>query len=95
MSGYEKNTQVSSLGKGVPGKFEAGFGNTMVGGDVALKRKKLRKAFKTNKHKRLSLSTENEHVVIFLLHLFGFLNHFLASFGTADAFNLQSVETRE
>jgi hypothetical protein len=52
MSGYEKNTQVSSLGKGVPGKFEAGFGNTMVGGDVALKRKKLRKAFKTNKVKQ-------------------------------------------
>jgi hypothetical protein len=52
MSGYEKNTQVSSLGKGVPGKFEAGFGNTLVGGDVALKRRKLRKAFKTNKVKQ-------------------------------------------
>ena len=49
MSGYEKNTQVSSLGGGIPGKVEAGFGNKLVGGDVALKRKKLRKAFKTNK----------------------------------------------
>ena len=49
MSGYEKNTQVSSLGGGVPGKFEAGFGNTMTGAQVSLNRRKLRKAFKTNK----------------------------------------------
>lgn len=48
MSGYE-NTKVSSLGGGIPGKVEAGFGNTLVGGEVALKRKILRKAFKTNK----------------------------------------------
>ena len=57
MSGYEKNVTVSSLGGGVPGKFEYGFGNTMVGGDVALKRKKLRKAFKTNKVKLSSTET--------------------------------------
>ena len=51
MSGYEKNVKVSTLGGGVPGKFEAGFGNTLVGGEVALNRRKLRKAFKTNKVK--------------------------------------------
>ena len=39
MSGYEKKVTVSSLGGGVPGKFEYGFGNTMVGGDVALNMK--------------------------------------------------------
>ena len=50
MSGYEKGN-VSSLGKGVPGKFEAAFGNTMKGGEVALNRSKLRRAFKTNKVK--------------------------------------------
>ena len=49
MSGYEKNTNVSSLGGGIPGKVEAGYGNTLIGGEVALNRKKLRKAFKTNK----------------------------------------------
>lgn len=49
MSGYEKNTQVSTLGGGVPGSFKVGFGNTSVGSDIALKRKVLRKAFKTNK----------------------------------------------
>ncbi len=48
MSGYEKNTQTSTLGGGVPGKFEVAFGNTMTGGQVALNRRKLRKAFKTN-----------------------------------------------
>jgi len=48
MSGYEK-TQVSSLGGGIPGGFEAAFQNTMVGGEVAMNRKKLRKAFKTSK----------------------------------------------
>lgn len=48
MSGYEKTT-TSSLGGGVPGKFEVAFGNTMTGGQVALNRRKLRKAFKTNK----------------------------------------------
>jgi hypothetical protein len=47
MSGYEKAT-TSALGGGVPGKFEAAFGNTMTGGEVALNRRKLRKAFKTN-----------------------------------------------
>tara|TARA_Y100000389_G_scaffold153040_1_gene153159 strand:- start:3051 stop:3524 length:474 start_codon:yes stop_codon:yes gene_type:complete len=50
MSGYEKGS-VSSLGGGRPGKFETAFGNTMKGGEVALNRKKLRKAFKTNKIK--------------------------------------------
>lgn len=41
----------SSLGGGTHGKFEAGFENTLTGSDVALKRKILRKAFKTNKLK--------------------------------------------
>ena len=49
MSGYKGDSNPSSLGGGVPGKFEAGFGNTMVGSNVAMNRKKLRKAFKTNK----------------------------------------------
>jgi hypothetical protein len=48
MSGYEKNS-VSTLGGGVPGKFEVAFGNTLKGGEVALNRLKLRKAFKTNR----------------------------------------------
>ena len=47
MSGYEKGS-VSSLGGGKPGQFESGYGNTLVGGEVALKRKILRKAFKSN-----------------------------------------------
>lgn len=49
MSGYEKNTTKSKLGGGIPGKFEAGFGNTQTGGEVAMNRRKLRKAFQTNK----------------------------------------------
>ena len=49
MSGYEKKVTVSSLGGGVPGMREVGFGNTLVGSEVAINRKKLRKAFKTNK----------------------------------------------
>ncbi len=48
MSGYEKSA-VSTLGGGIPGKFEHAFGNTMSGAQVALNRRKLRKAFKTNK----------------------------------------------
>ena len=51
MSGFEK-TNVSKLGGGVPGKTEVGFGNTLVGSEVALKRRILRKAFKTNKVKK-------------------------------------------
>ena len=47
MSGYEQGN-VSSLGGGMPGQFESGYGNTLVGGEVALNRKKLRKAFKSN-----------------------------------------------
>jgi len=47
MSGYEKGS-VSSLGGGKPGQFESGYGNTLVGSEVALARKKLRKAFKSN-----------------------------------------------
>jgi len=47
MSGYEKDS-VSSLGGGKPGQFESGYGNTLVGGEVALNRRKLRKAFKSN-----------------------------------------------
>ena len=48
MSGYEKISP-SKLGGGVPGKFEVAYGNTMKGGEIALNRRKLRKAFKTNK----------------------------------------------
>ena len=48
MSGYEKSG-VSTLGGGKPGQFESGYGNTLVGGEVALNRRKLRKAFKSNK----------------------------------------------
>lgn len=47
MSGYEKGS-VSKLGGGIPGQFESGYGNTLVGGEVALNRRKLRKAFKSN-----------------------------------------------
>ena len=48
MSGYKGDSNPSSLGGGVPGKFEAGFGNTMVGSNVAMNRKKLRKALNDN-----------------------------------------------
>jgi len=48
MSGYEKSGP-SSLGGGVPGKFEVAMGNTLKGGEVAINRHKLRKAFKTNR----------------------------------------------
>ena len=51
MSGYEKGS-VSSLGGGKPGQFESGYGNTLVGGEVALNRRKLRKAFKSNNVKQ-------------------------------------------
>ena len=47
MSGYEQGS-VSRLGGGKPGQFESGYGNTLVGGEVALNRRKLRKAFKSN-----------------------------------------------
>lgn len=48
MSGYEKTNMSSSLGGGIPGSSKIGFGSTMTGGQVALNRKKLRKAFKSN-----------------------------------------------
>ena len=51
MSGYEKSAP-SKLGSGVPGRFEAGYGNTLVGNEVALNRHKLRRAYKTNKVKK-------------------------------------------
>lgn len=51
MSGYEKG-QVSTLGGGIPGKYESAYGNTLKGGEVALNRRKLRKAFKTNNIKQ-------------------------------------------
>ena len=51
MSGYTGDSNPSKLGGGVPGKFEAAFGNTMVGSEVAMNRRKLRKAFRTNKIK--------------------------------------------
>lgn len=47
MSGYEKS-KVSKLGGGIPGQFKTGFGSTLVGGEVAINRRKLRKAFKSN-----------------------------------------------
>ena len=53
MSGYEKGS-VSKLGGGVPGGRKVGYSNTMTGADVALKRKVLRKAFKTNTVKQAS-----------------------------------------
>lgn len=49
MSGYEK-TNTSNLGGGRPGGIpSAGFANTNTSSEMALKRKILRKAFKTNK----------------------------------------------
>lgn len=39
----------TKLGGGVHGKVESAFGNTMTGSDVAMKRKILRKTFRTNK----------------------------------------------
>ena len=49
MSGYEKSGP-SKLGGGVPGgRPSAGFANTNTSSEMALKRKILRKAFKTNK----------------------------------------------
>ena len=56
MSGYE-NTRVSKLGGGVPGGSELKFGNSMVGAEVALKRRILRKAFKTNKINKTNVSS--------------------------------------
>ena len=40
-----------------------------------------------------SLLTEYKHVVILRVHVFGFLDHFPASFRAADAFEFQSVQT--
>ena len=54
MSGYEKGS-VSRLGGGKPGQFESGYGNTLVGGEVALNRRKLRKAFKSNNVKEANV----------------------------------------
>ncbi len=49
MSGFEQG-QKSVLGEGVPGMIpKSGFANTLIGSDVALKRKVLRRAFKSNK----------------------------------------------
>ena len=49
MSGYEKSN-TSKLGGGAPGGIpSAGFANTNTSSEMALKRKILRKAFKTNK----------------------------------------------
>jgi hypothetical protein len=48
MSGYEQG-QVSTLGGGVPGaRRGSGFANTLSGSEVAMKRRLLRKAFKTS-----------------------------------------------
>lgn len=62
MSGYKGDSNPSSLGGGIPGKFETGFGNTMVGSNVAMNRKKLRKAFKTNKVKENGTLTNKSSV---------------------------------
>ena len=51
MSGYTGDSNPSKLGGGAPGKVEAGYGNTLVGSEVAMNRRKLRKAFRTNKVK--------------------------------------------
>lgn len=49
MSGFERNTQTSILGGGIPGgRHGAGFANTTFCAEDAMKRKILRKAFKTN-----------------------------------------------
>jgi hypothetical protein len=47
MSGYE-NTTTSSLGGGIPGSSKVGFNNTQKDAESALKRKILRKAFKSS-----------------------------------------------
>jgi hypothetical protein len=57
MSGYEQNVNKSSLGGGRPGEYKSGFGNTMTGGHVALTRRKLRKAFKSNDVKNTRTNT--------------------------------------
>ncbi len=63
MSGYTGDSNPSKLGGGVPGKFEVAFGNTMVGSEVAMNRRKLRKAFRTNKVKENgSLTNKNSAV---------------------------------
>jgi len=55
MSGYENTYVNSSLGGGKPGAYKIGFGSTMTGGQVAINRKKLRKAFKSNNVKNTNL----------------------------------------
>lgn len=55
MSGYESTNVNSSLGGGKPGAYKSGFGSTMTGGQVAINRKKLRKAFKSNNVKNTNL----------------------------------------
>jgi hypothetical protein len=52
MSGYEPNVKTSTLGGGIPGRRPgAGFANSSFCSEDAMKRKILRKAFKTNQVK--------------------------------------------
>jgi hypothetical protein len=52
MSGYEPNVKTSVLGGGLPGgRHGAGFANSSFSSEDAMKRKILRKAFKSNKVK--------------------------------------------
>jgi hypothetical protein len=56
MSSFDR----TKLGGGPHGKFESGFGNTLVGSEVAMKRRILRKAFKTNKVKTTTSGLTNK-----------------------------------
>lgn len=53
---------MSSLGGGIQGKVEASYGNTLSGSEVAMKRKILRKAFKTNMVKKDGALTDRRSV---------------------------------
>lgn len=56
------NFDRTTLGGGVHGKVEAGFGSTLVGSEVALKRKILRKVVRTNKIKADGVLTNKRSV---------------------------------
>ena len=57
MSGYTGDSNPSKLGGGTPGKVQAGYGNALVGSEVAMNRRKLRKVFRTNKIKASGVVT--------------------------------------
>lgn len=48
MSGYEPNSNISTLGGGMPGQSIPKFGNALVGAEVAVNRAVLRRAYKSN-----------------------------------------------